>query len=109
MSFSFTLFYGGGSCCCRPPPPPSSSSLVAVVVAAPPFFFFLGPWAINARVTAKGDIRRYNNARGDGKVFSFYLLNSDGGEIRVTCFFEATSSVELCVDEDASIPKLQFS
>ncbi|XP_043705821.1 replication protein A 70 kDa DNA-binding subunit A [Telopea speciosissima] len=111
---------------------------------------YQGRWAIKARVTAKGDVRRYNNARGDGKVFSFDLLDSDGGEIRVTCFnavadrffssvevgkvyliskgslkpaqknfnhlkneweifLEATSTVELCVDEDDSIPKQQFS
>ncbi|KAL3830024.1 hypothetical protein ACJIZ3_018826 [Penstemon smallii] len=47
---------------------------------------YQGRWAIKARVTAKGDIRRFNNAKGDGKVFSFDLLDSDGGEIRVTCF-----------------------
>ncbi|KAK3040393.1 hypothetical protein RJ639_026798 [Escallonia herrerae] len=47
---------------------------------------YQGRWAIKARVTAKGDLRRYNNARGDGKVFSFDLLDSDEGEIRVTCF-----------------------
>lgn len=47
---------------------------------------YQGRWAIKARVTAKGDIRRYNNAKGDGKVFSFDLLDSDEGEIRVTCF-----------------------
>lgn len=111
---------------------------------------YQGRWAIKARVTAKGDLRRYNNARGDGKVFSFDLLDSDGGEIRVTCFnavvdrfydtievgkvyliskgslkpaqknfnhlkneweifLEASSSVELCPDEDGSIPKQQFS
>ncbi|KAG8376201.1 hypothetical protein BUALT_Bualt09G0038500 [Buddleja alternifolia] len=111
---------------------------------------YQGRWAIKARVTAKGDLRRYNNARGDGKVFSFDLLDSDGGEIRVTCFnavvdrfhdtievgkvyviskgslkpaqknfnhlkneweifLEATSSVDLCLDEDASIPRQQFS
>lgn len=111
---------------------------------------YQGRWAIKARVTAKGDLRRYNNARGDGKVFSFDLLDSDGGEIRVTCFnavvdrfydaielgkvymiskgslkpaqknynhlkneweifLEATSMVELCPDEDGSIPKQQFS
>ena len=45
-----------------------------------------GRWTIKARVTAKGDIHRYNNTRGDGKLFSFDLLDSDGGEIRVTCF-----------------------
>ncbi|KAF7142513.1 hypothetical protein RHSIM_Rhsim05G0012100 [Rhododendron simsii] len=111
---------------------------------------YQGRWAIKARVTAKGDIRRYNNARGDGKVFSFDLLDSDGGEIRATCFnavldrfyeiievgkvyliskgslkpaqknfnhlknewemfLEATSTVDLCPDEDGSIPSQQFS
>ena len=111
---------------------------------------YQGRWAIKARVTAKGDMRRYNNARGDGKVFSFDLLDSDGGEIRVTCFnavvdrfydaieigkvyliskgslkpaqknfnhlkneweifLETTSTVELCPEEDGSIPRQQFS
>ncbi|XP_027335784.1 replication protein A 70 kDa DNA-binding subunit A isoform X2 [Abrus precatorius] len=111
---------------------------------------YQGRWAIKARVTAKGDLRRYNNARGDGKVFSFDLLDSDGGEIRVTCFnavvdrfydtievgkvyliskgslkpaqknfnhlkneweiiLDSTSTVELCPDEDGSIPTQQFS
>ncbi|CAH8262052.1 unnamed protein product [Arabidopsis lyrata] len=111
---------------------------------------YQGRWAIKARVTAKGDIRRYNNAKGDGKVYSFDLLDSDGGEIRVTCFnavadrfydvtevgkvyliskgslkpaqknynhlkneweifLESTSTVELCPDEDGSIPRQQFS
>lgn len=111
---------------------------------------YQGRWAIKARVTAKGDLRRYNNARGDGKVFSFDLLDSDGGEIRVTCFnavvdrfydvievgrvyfiskgslkpaqknfnhlkneweifLEANSTVDLCPEEDGSIPQQQFS
>lgn len=47
---------------------------------------YQGRWTIKARVTAKGELRHYNNTRGDGKVFSFDLLDSDGGEIRVTCF-----------------------
>ncbi|KAH9606522.1 hypothetical protein KSS87_018912, partial [Heliosperma pusillum] len=47
---------------------------------------FQGRWTIKARVTAKGELRHYHNARGEGKVFSFDLLDSDGGEIRVTCF-----------------------
>lgn len=111
---------------------------------------YQGRWAIKARVTAKGDLRRYNNAKGDGKVFSFDLLDSDGGEIRATCFnavvdrfydviqvgkvymiskgslkparkdfnhlnneweifLETTSSIDLCPDEDAAIPRQQFS
>ncbi|PRQ46937.1 putative nucleic acid-binding protein [Rosa chinensis] len=110
---------------------------------------YQGRWAIKARVTAKGDQRRYNNARGDGKVFSFDLLDSEGGEIRVTCFnavldrfydiievgkvyliskgslkpaqknfnhlksdweitLDASSTVELCPDEDGSIPDQLF-
>lgn len=47
---------------------------------------YQGRWTIKARVTSKGELRHYNNPRGDGKVFSFDLLDSDGGEIRVTCF-----------------------
>nr|XP_043638626.1 replication protein A 70 kDa DNA-binding subunit A-like [Erigeron canadensis] len=47
---------------------------------------YQGRWTIKARVTAKSELRRYNNAKGDGKVFSFDLLDSDGGEIRTTCF-----------------------
>lgn len=47
---------------------------------------YQGRWTIKARVTAKGELRHYNNPRGDGKVFSFDLLDGDGGEIRVTCF-----------------------
>lgn len=47
---------------------------------------YQGRWTIKARVTAKGELRHYNNPRGDGKVFSFDLLDSDGGEIRATCF-----------------------
>ncbi|KAL2945170.1 Replication protein A 70 kDa DNA-binding subunit A [Bienertia sinuspersici] len=111
---------------------------------------YQGRWAIKARVTAKGDLRRYNNAKGDGKVFSFDLLDSDSGEIRVTCFnavcdrfydvievgkvymiskgtlkpaqknfnhlkneweifLESTSTVDLCPDEDVSIPRQQFN
>ncbi|WOG85358.1 hypothetical protein DCAR_0104546 [Daucus carota subsp. sativus] len=47
---------------------------------------YQGRWTIKARVTAKGALKRYSNQRGEGKVFSFDLLDSDGGEIRATCF-----------------------
>ncbi|KAM5573696.1 replication protein A 70 kDa DNA-binding subunit E [Rosa sericea] len=42
-------------------------------------------WTIKARVTAKSELRSYTNARGEGKVFNFDLIDSTG-EIRVTCF-----------------------
>ncbi|KAD3641738.1 hypothetical protein E3N88_30962 [Mikania micrantha] len=47
---------------------------------------YQGRWTIKARVTAKTELRHYNNAKGEGKVFSFDLLDLDGGEIRTTCF-----------------------
>ncbi|XP_066322712.1 replication protein A 70 kDa DNA-binding subunit A-like isoform X1 [Miscanthus floridulus] len=111
---------------------------------------YQGRWAIKGRVAAKGEIRRYHNAKGDGKVFSFDLLDSDGGEIRATCFntlvdrfyevvevgkvyvvsrgnlkparkdynhlnneweifLEFQSTIELCLDENSSIPAQRFS
>jgi replication factor A1 len=33
----------------------------------------------------KAELGHYNNTRGDDKVFSFDLLDCDGGEIRATC------------------------
>ncbi|EOA15986.1 hypothetical protein CARUB_v10004104mg [Capsella rubella] len=47
---------------------------------------YSGRWTIKARVTNKAGLRQYSNPRGEGKVFSFDLLDADGGEIRVTCF-----------------------
>lgn len=47
---------------------------------------YQGRWTIKAWVTAKTEIKRYSNPRGEGKLFSFDLLDSEGGEIRVTCF-----------------------
>ncbi|XP_024170311.1 replication protein A 70 kDa DNA-binding subunit E [Rosa chinensis] len=46
---------------------------------------YLNKWTIKARVTAKSELRSYTNARGEGKVFNFDLIDC-GGEIRVTCF-----------------------
>jgi len=41
---------------------------------------------IKARVTAKSDLRHFINAKGTGKVFSFDLVDAEGGEVRATCF-----------------------
>lgn len=87
--------YGNDVQCFRPTvqppyqPPPSYRNHGAVMKNEAPARIipinalnpYQGRWAIKARITAKGDLRRYNNARGDGKVFSFDLLDSDGGEI----------------------------
>lgn len=45
-------------------------------------------WVIKARVTQKGNIRKWNNARGEGKLFSMDLMD-ESGEIRATCFNDA--------------------
>ncbi|KAG4990729.1 hypothetical protein JHK87_024186 [Glycine soja] len=62
-------------------------------------------WAIKARVTAKVDLRRYNNARGDGNIFLFDLLDSDGGEIRVLMEVKYDSYLE---EEWNGNPKKNF-
>jgi replication factor A1 len=43
---------------------------------------------IKARCTFKGDLRTYQNDRGEGKVFSIEILDQHGGEIRCTMFNE---------------------
>lgn len=44
-------------------------------------------WSIKVRVTAKSDIRNYNNAKGPGKLFNCEFLDNTG-EIRATGFNE---------------------
>lgn len=42
-------------------------------------------WVIKARVTSKSSIRTWNNAKGEGKLFSMDLMD-ESGEIRATAF-----------------------
>ncbi len=51
---------------------------IVPIVALNPYY---GRWTIKARVTAKSDVCHFHNAKGDGKVFSFDLLDADNGEI----------------------------
>lgn len=44
-------------------------------------------WVIKARVTSKSAIRTWNNAKGEGKLFSMDLID-ESGEIRCTAFKE---------------------
>lgn len=43
-------------------------------------------WIIKAKVTNKGSVRNYNNAKGPGKLFNFELADIHGSQIQVTCF-----------------------
>jgi len=46
-------------------------------------------WTIKARITSKGDIRHWSNAKGDGSLFSIDLLDSSQTDVRATFFKEA--------------------
>lgn len=57
-------------------------------------------WTIKARVTAKGDMRTWNNARGEGKLFSVDLLDKQGGQIRATMFGDAADKFYSIFEEN---------
>ncbi|KAK4779331.1 hypothetical protein SAY86_006859 [Trapa natans] len=46
-------------------------------------------WMIKVRVTNKGGMRTYKNARGEGCVFNVELTDQDGTQIQATMFNEA--------------------
>ncbi|KDO22120.1 hypothetical protein SPRG_10939 [Saprolegnia parasitica CBS 223.65] len=51
-----------------------------------------GRWTIKARVTARAPVKNWTNARGQGKLCSFDLLDAKGGEIRATLFNDAVDA-----------------
>ncbi|KAH7528873.1 hypothetical protein FEM48_Zijuj05G0124000 [Ziziphus jujuba var. spinosa] len=50
---------------------------------------YQGSWTIKVRVTNKGTMRTYKNARGEGCVFNVELTDEDGTQIQATMFNEA--------------------
>ncbi|KAL3637902.1 Replication protein A 70 kDa DNA-binding subunit D [Castilleja foliolosa] len=50
---------------------------------------YQGNWNIKVRVTSKGNMRSYKNARGEGCVFNVELTDEDGTQIQATMFNEA--------------------
>ncbi|KAK1273384.1 hypothetical protein QJS04_geneDACA008000 [Acorus gramineus] len=50
---------------------------------------YQGSWTIKVRLTNKGNLRQYNNARGEGHVFNVELTDQDGTQIQATMFNEA--------------------
>lgn len=50
---------------------------------------YQGIWTIKVRVTNKGTLRSYRNARGEGFVFNVELTDEDSTQIQATMFNEA--------------------
>ncbi|GAA0146887.1 DNA metabolism protein [Lithospermum erythrorhizon] len=50
---------------------------------------YQGNWTIKVRVSNKGNMRSYKNARGEGCVFNIEFTDKDGTEIQETMFNEA--------------------
>ncbi|KAF6165037.1 hypothetical protein GIB67_000621 [Kingdonia uniflora] len=50
---------------------------------------YQGNWTIKVRLTNKGNLRSYMNARGAGHVFNVELTDQDGTQIQATMFNEA--------------------
>ncbi|XWS47924.1 hypothetical protein CRYUN_Cryun13aG0027900 [Craigia yunnanensis] len=50
---------------------------------------YQGNWIIKVRLTSKGNMRTYKNARGEGCVFNVELTDEDGTQIQATMFNEA--------------------
>ena len=57
-------------------------------------------WTIKARVTSKSAKKTWNNARGEGCLFSVDLLDAEGSEIRGTFFKEAVDKFYDMLQED---------
>lgn len=56
-------------------------------------------WVIKVRVTSKGPMRSWNNAKGEGKLFSMDLMD-ESGEIRATAFKEQAEKYFSLVEVD---------
>ncbi|KAJ0236324.1 Replication protein A 70 kDa DNA-binding subunit D [Hirschfeldia incana] len=50
---------------------------------------YQGSWTIKVRVTNKGNMRSYKNARGEGCVFNVELTDEEGTQIQATMFNDA--------------------
>lgn len=78
-------------------PPPPFSSQSDHDARKPLTLVFFRPCA-PPRVTAKSDIRRWNNAKGEGTLFSVDLLDEQGSEIRGTFFKELVDKFYTMLD-----------
>lgn len=83
---------GGGGPMVRPGTGPIASVAGGAAMAFTPIKAlnaYTQRWTIKARVTAKGEIKVYQNDKGPGKLFKFDLLDESGGEISGAFFKDA--------------------
>lgn len=61
--------------------PGSAAKLIPISALNP----YQSKWTIKARVTNKSKVRTWSNSKGEGKLFSFEIVD-ESGEIRITAF-----------------------
>jgi replication factor A1 len=74
----------------------SSGAIYPVTALSP----YMNRWTIKVRVTKKGDVKTYTNAKGDGKLLSVDLLDGQGGEIRATMFNEQVDQFSAILEKN---------
>ncbi|XP_059076607.1 replication protein A 70 kDa DNA-binding subunit A-like [Cryptomeria japonica] len=66
--------------------PQSSSGVLSIITPIKNLNPFQTRWTIKVRVTIKKEIHQYNKKTGNGRVFSFDIIDSEGTETRVLGF-----------------------
>jgi len=56
-------------------------------------------WTVRARVQSKGELRTYTNAKGEGKVFHFEIVDEQGGIIEVTAWHDLAAKYHAELEE----------